>query len=215
MTSTQNLIDDLSRDAKPAGPLQRPLPMVWRLAVLFVLYALIAQWQLGLRHDLALQFARPLFVVEIALLALVAASGIAAAVLTMAPDAYQKTNLLRLPYLLFALLLGIIIAQLPGTSPDILAAASQSQHGAECALCIAAVSMIPSALMFISLRRGASTRQLQSGVYAVLAATATAGLTLRLAEANDVMIHLAVWHYLPTLLFAGAGALIGKWLLKW
>ena len=75
-------------------------------------------------------------------------------------------------------------------------------HAMECALCIASVAIIPSAWIFTLLRKGASIRQAQSGAYAVLCASAIGCLTLRLAEANDSMLHAASWHYLPTLLFA-------------
>jgi hypothetical protein len=85
----------------------------------------------------------------------------------------------------------------------------------ECALCIAAVALIPSALLFALIRKGATIRPLQAGSFAVLAASSVGGLTLRLAEANDSLMHLVVWHYLPALLFATLGAVIGKKLLRW
>jgi hypothetical protein len=49
----------------------------------------------------------------------------------------------------------------------------------------------------------------------VLAASGVGCLTLRLAELNDSIEHLLQWHYVPTLLFAAGGAMIGKWLLRW
>ena len=85
----------------------------------------------------------------------------------------------------------------------------------ECALCIGSVALIPSALIFALLRKGASVRQFQAGSFAVLAASSIGCLTLRLAEANDSMMHLASWHYGPTVLFAALGAALGKILLKW
>jgi len=90
-----------------------------------------------------------------------------------------------------------------------------SAHGMECALCIASVALVPSGLVFGLLRKGTTVRQLQAGSFAVLAASAIGGLTLRLAEANDSILHLVQWHYVPTLLFAGLGAMLGKYLLKW
>ena len=88
-------------------------------------------------------------------------------------------------------------------------------HGMQCALCIASLTLIPSALIFILLRKGASIHPLQAGSFAVLASSAIGCLALRLSEANDSIMHLVQWHYVPTFLFAALGARIGKWLLKW
>ena len=79
----------------------------------------------------------------------------------------------------------------------------------DCALCIGSVAMLPSLLLFGILRRGATVRPMQAGIFAVLAASAIGCLTLRLSEANDSLAHLLLWHYLPTLIFAALGAVIG------
>jgi len=79
----------------------------------------------------------------------------------------------------------------------------------------AATAIVPAALIFALLRKGASVRPLRAGSFAVLAASGLGCLTLRLSEANDSLVHLVDWHYLPTLLFAVIGALVGRYLLRW
>ncbi len=116
---------------------------------------------------------------------------------------------------MFIALVGVIIYQLFLPVDARMVMPKAGAHGLVCALCIASVALIPSAMLFWLIRKGANVRPLQAGSFAVLAASAIGALTLRLAEANDSMLHLASWHYLPTFLFAVLGALLGKQLLKW
>ena len=214
MTNTTDLIAQLSSEAKPLKPLRAPTYWGFRLLMVLALYGVATQVFLGLRPDLAMQFTRPLFALEIALLSLLLITSSIASVLVMYPDAYQKQNLLKLPYGIFALLVGLILFQF-SMPHDARMVPESGAHGIKCALCIASVALIPSALIFALLRKGASVRQFQAGTFALLAASSIGCLTLRLAEANDSLIHLASWHYLPTLIFATIGAIVGKWLLRW
>ncbi|MFZ1295113.1 MAG: NrsF family protein, partial [Pseudomonadales bacterium] len=196
----------------------RPLsPGYWgvRLVAVLVIYAVGIQFILGLRPDLVVQFERPAFAAEAALLVALLLASAVASVLAMYPDAFQKPRFLLLPHAVCFLLSLLIVRQM-FMLPDVrMVMPATSEAATECALCIAAVAMIPSALIFILLRKGASVRQYQAGAFALLAAGSIGCLTLRLAEANDSMLHLAAWHYLPTLLFAALGAVVGKQLLKW
>ena len=54
-----------------------------------------------------------------------------------------------------------------------------------------------------------------AGLLAVIAAVSVGAITLRLAEANDEIMHLLSWHYLPSIFFASLGALLGRYLLRW
>lgn len=215
MISTTNLIKSLSKEAKPAKTL--PSPHYWgaRLFGVLAVYAILAQVFLGLRADIAMQLSRPLFALEIILLATLALASFMAAILVMYPDAYQKPKLLKLPYGIFIALFVLMSFQLLVPADVRMIILEPSSHSIECALCIGATSIIPSAIIFIILRKGASVRIFQAGSFAVLAAGAIGGLTLRLAEANDSIEHLLTWHYVPTLIFASIGALLGKFLLKW
>lgn len=216
MNNTADLIASLSAEVTPVKKARTPSYWAVRLLVLLALYAVGCQFFLGFRPDLELQLTRPLFALETLLLSLLLLSSAVAAVLAMYPDAYQKPQLLKLPYAVFALLVAVVGFQLwmPADVRMVMPEGA-SVHAMECAICIASVALIPSALIFALLRKGASVRQFQAGSFAVLASSAIGCLTLRLAEANDSIMHLVQWHYVPTLLFAALGALAGKWLLKW
>ena len=215
MTDTETLIARLSSEAKTPTKLRSPTYWGVRLIAVLIVYALGTQVFLGLRPDLAMQITRPFFAAEISLLVALLLTSAMASVLAMYPDAHQRPKLLMLPYAVFALMLGLVATQLLLPLDGRMVMPLPGAHAMECALCIGAVALVPSAVIFSLLRKGASVRQFQAGSFAVLAASAIGCLTLRLAEANDSMMHLASWHYGPTLLFAALGAIIGKYLLKW
>lgn len=216
MNNTADLIASLSAEAKSMKKMATPYYWALRLLAVLALYAIGCQLFLGLRLDLGMQFSRPLFALEIVLLSLLLLSSAIASILAMYPDAYQKPQLLKLPYAVFALLVALMGFQLlMPTDARMVMPEGADVHAMECALCIASFALVPSALIFALLRKGAPVHQLQAGSFAVLAASAIGCLTIRLAEANDSIIHLVQWHYVPTLFFAALGALAGKWLLKW
>lgn len=212
--NTDALIDALSKEA-PIPRLRGPGHYAARLATVLAIYVAVVVPLQGLRPDLAMQFTRPLFLAEVALLLAIATTSMTAAVLSMYPDSNQKPVALKLPYALFVVLAAFIAAQgfLPMDARMVLP--KPGAHTIECSLCIAALALAPSALIFRLLRKGASVQPWRAGSLAVLASSALGCLMLRLAEDNDSLMHLAQWHYLPTLLFAALGAFVGKVLLRW
>ncbi|MFN7835197.1 MAG: DUF1109 domain-containing protein [Burkholderiaceae bacterium] len=215
MKNVDELIGRLSREALPVNPLGKPIPAGARLSFVLLAYAVGTQAVLGLRTDLALQFTRFAFVAEIALLLSLLIAGATACVLSAYPDAYQRPRWLTLPYAAFAILLGLLAVELVLPGDHRMVILSPGMSGMECAFCIAAVALLPSAWIFMLLRKGASVHPWQAGVFAVLTASAVGCLTLRLSEANDSLLHVVGWHYLPTVLFAMLGAWLGKRLLSW
>jgi hypothetical protein len=211
---TTELIEGLSQDA-PKPQLKSPAYFGWRLGLVLIAYGVATQLFLHLRPDLLMQLARPTFALEILLLTLLTACSTAAAIFSMYPDSYQKSTVLKLPYIVFGVLFAFILAQLLMPQDTRMVIPNVGAHSIECTLCIASVSLIPSALIFSLLRKGASVHPLTAGSFAVLAASGIGCLTLRLSEMNDSLIHLVSWHYLPILLFAFLGAIIGQVSLKW
>ena len=212
MTDTKTLIAHLSSAPTPQKPLRSPRYWATWLLLVLACYGVGTQLFLGIRPDIAVRITDPFFVLELLILFALLITSTTASVVAMAPDAYQKSKLLGLPYLLLAVLVGMILCHL--LMPEI-ATLDTEIHRGECALCIAAVAIIPSALLFAVLRKGATIHPLQAGSFIVLAASAIGCLTLRLSESQDAILHLGLWHYLPTLLFAALGACLGRWLLKW
>lgn len=214
--ATQQLIENLAQKIVPIRPMQPPYILALRLGVVLLAYGCIIGWVLGLRPDLMVQFHRPFYLAEIILLAAVTISSFFAAIYLAFPDQYQYPGVTLLPLYSFALFAVLLLVQafLP---PDarMVFPASEGMQGMECTFCVASVAIIPSALMFIFLRKGATSSPPASGAYSVLAAAGLGCFMLRLSEANDSLIHLVLWHYLPIVLFAILGAFIGKILLKW
>ncbi len=215
MTKMHDLITKLSSEASPKKVLGSPIKWIASLLLMLVSYAVIVEIFFGIRGDLAVQLSRPLFVAEVVLMLLLVVVSTLSAVLTMYPDLYQKSRLLKLPYVIFFLLFGVFLAQFFTAIDALMVLPEASLHQMECTICILFLSLIPSAIVFAILQKGASTLPLQAGVFTVLSASALGYLMLRLHEANDSIAHLLTWHYLPMLFFAFVGALIGRWLLRW
>lgn len=215
-TDTQELIAKLSQEVSSKTALRSPAWFGTRLTAVLAIYGIGVQFFLHIRPDITIQLGRLTYTLEITLLTALFLFSAVAAVLSMYPDLYQKSYILRVPYILFALLLGSILFQLVAMPHDPRMVISPPvRHGMECTLCIASLALIPSALIFALLKKGASVTPLHAGFFAILTTTGMSCLMLRLAEANDSLIHLLTWHYLPTLIFAIIGAIIGKFLLRW
>ena len=215
MVDTRQLIQDLSAGATPIKIL-RPQRYIALLLALFFIYAICGQcWLEGFRPDISMQLTRPLFIAELLLLAAMLTSASIASIYAMLPDSAQRKTLMRLPYLFSAGMLALVMFQLFLPQDARMAVSAISSHSHNCTLYIALSSILPAALIFVLLRKGASVVPMQAGFLAVIAAVSVGSITLRLAEANDEIMHLLSWHYLPSSFFAILGALLGRHLLRW
>lgn len=215
MVDTKQLIQELSAEAKPVRVL-RPLRYAAFLLALLSIYAVCAQcWLRGFRPDLPMQLTRPLFVAELLLLAAMFTSACVASVYAMLPDGAQRKILLRSPYIFSVGMFVLVIIQLFLPQDARMVMPDANSHTHECTQYLAFSSILPAALIFGLLRRGASVMPRQAGLLAVIAAVSVSAITLRLAEANDEITHLLGWHYLPSIFFASMGALLGRYLLRW
>ncbi len=213
---TQDLIEKLSQEAVLKKDSRTPAWWALRLMCILLFYGAGTQFFLGIRPDIILQFERLPFALEITLLVGMTISAALASIFTMYPDMYQKPWILKVPYLSFVSLILLVSYQLAFMTNDIrMVLPPPDGHAMECALCIGAVALIPSALIFGILHKGASIKPLNAGFLAVLTAMGIGCLTLRISEANDSLVHLVTWHYLPIFIFSCLGAIAAKWLLKW
>jgi hypothetical protein len=216
MADTDSLITELSAQAPATKTLPRPRYFICRVLVVLIVYAIGVQGFNHLRPDIWEQLAtRPAYGMELLLLAAISISSVLAAIVSMYPDAYQRPALLKLPYIFLGLLTLLLEAQFFMPMNPHMRLLPFTLAGHECSLSIAAIAMLPSAMIFLVLRQGASVRPLQAGSFAVLASASIGCLCLRITEQNDSLAHLVSFHYAPTLLFAALGALAGKWLIRW
>ena len=213
--NTEELIEKLSQETSGKATLRSPMYYGLCLIATLLLYAIGSFFFFDVRSDIAIQFGRFSYLLEIVLLIFLVLSSAFAAIFSMYPDAHQKPLIIKIPYAVFALLTTFIIVQVVAMPFDPRMVLLSDDHGIQCALCIAAVSFLPSILIFGLLRKGASVTPLFAGSFAVLAVAALGSLVLRLTEANDSLMHIALWHYVPILIFSVIGAILGKWLLRW
>lgn len=85
----------------------------------------------------------------------------------------------------------------------------------DCLIDLTLMMAIPAAFMFFMLKKGATTQALWAGYAALLATASFAALGMRYLCASDDPAHLLVWHFLPVVVYAAIGSLIGRTLLRW
>lgn len=214
MKDLESLITELSSEPAVVRRFPAPPRLAAGLLAVCLLCGVLGQLYLGVRPDFKATLADLALWSELACLMLLLLSSLLASVLVMYPDAYQRPGLLRLPYAAFGLLVALCVVQLL-VQPALRLQDASDMHGVTCTISIAAVAIVPAALVMVMLGRGAVVRPRQAGSLAVLTGTALGCLVVRLHEANDSMVHVVVWHYMPTLCFALVGVLLGRRLLRW
>ena len=197
-----------------AKPLPEPSTQLFGASLVLVIYAVAASLFVGRRPDLVFQVERPFYLLELALLLLIAFTSLRAALFLSYPDNYQQKRVGVLPLISVIELVGLIGLQM------LMPADTRMQlplggNGMDCATCICVFAIFPSALLFALLRKGATTHPLRAGLFIALSTASIGCLVLRLAEPNDSLIHVLQWHYLTTFLFALFGVFIGKIALRW
>jgi hypothetical protein len=211
MQDTEQLIKTLAGAPKNTHIASDPFLLCFNWLVAVIAYIVVMSLFLELRVDLMERLATPLFLAEIASLALFVISTSLAAFVLSFPDLYQKPKLLWLPY--FSGALFVVVMTLAWLADDPLA--PHPIHDLECLTCITLLSFVPAAVLFQYLRTMAPIQRGRAGAMAMLSAFGIGALTLRLCEQTDSIAHLLQWHYLPMLGFNIAGILLGKKFLRW
>ncbi len=212
MDNIENLVLSLSKEATPVKPAPQPLLLSLKWIALALAYLIVALAVSGPRPDLLLQLQHPLFVAELTVLfGLLVTAALSTAVLAF-PDLHQQRAQAFFPlWMIMLLVLVLAIAWLTNTPTS----AAVQTHSIQCTLALLLFSLLPSVTIFYAVRRLACTRPQQAGSVALLFAFSTGALWLRLYEANDSIIHIIGWHYLPMIVVGVFGWIIGKSVLKW
>lgn len=210
---TAELINRLAEQPAPRCGGACPFSMVSRwLGVTFGGILLMVAF-LGLRPDLPLRLAEPLFLAEIAVLFLLLVTcGISACWLAF-PDQRQQPWLVKLPLLPLTVYAALIAYRL--SAPEATAEPLEKDNGIDCALCITGMAIVPALTMLYLVRRCATTVPRLTGAVAMLAAAVSGHLMLKFVEANDSLPHFAVSHLLPILLLCSIGFLLGRKIFSW
>jgi hypothetical protein len=212
--STEDLIQWLASDLQPVRRLQ---PVAIRVAGWFVvaLAALgLVMVLMGVRRELGDAVDRTDFAIEAALLIVTAVSAAVGALLMSIPGA-ERARLVRL--------LPIVAGSatvLWALGEQLIASAMGAPTGRltfawHCVYKTASVAAIPSVVLFVMIRRAAPLHTARTGFLAMLATAAVGVLGANIICPNDRPLHMLLWHAAPLMLFAGFGAGLGTWLLRW
>ena len=211
---TEDLIAALALDAPPASPasLQRRL-LVWSFPAAAA--AFLGVWFfLHLRPDLMQAMGGVTFWMKAVYTAALAATGGWLFTRLGRPGASATAPLLAL--------LVILATALTMGSMDLMAAPSDGRmpvllgHSYQvCALNIAALSLLTTPFLFWAARRFAPTRPMRAGAVAGFTAGAIAATLYGLHCQESTAAFVATWYTLGILIPTAAGAVIGRFTLRW
>lgn len=210
---TEELIRRLAGDAPPVRRLAHP---AWRAMTWFALslvYAAAVVYMMGLRPDISARVAEPRFLVEIVAALLTAMMAAAAAFCAGCPGRALWERFAPLPFLL------VWLASLgEGCWRDWVRLGPEGlslRPDFSCFPAILAISVAPTILIFIMIRRGAPIAPITTTGLATLAATALGASALQLFHQQDASIMVLVWQFGSVLALTGIGALSGRRFLRW
>ncbi len=209
---TEDLIQTLARDSYV-----RRLPHPgWRAMIwLAISTAYVAGFVavMGLRPDIATKLADPRFLVEVSAAYMTSMMAAAAAFCASCPGRPIWERFAPLPFL------AIWLASLgEGCWRDWVRSGSDGltlQPDLLCFPMILAVSIVPTLVIFIMIRRAAPIAPIATTALATLAAAALAAAALRLFHEQDASLMILVWQFGSVAVMAGLGALFGQYLLRW
>jgi hypothetical protein len=211
---TEDLIQQLAAEAAPV----RRLPHVAVRAAGWLVFAalslVVVMLLMGVRRELGDTVDRVDFTIEAALLLLTAVSALIGALLVSIPGAGISGRIRWTPVALGIACVIIAAGELAYAAVT-GAPAGQLTFAWHCVYKTTSVAIVPGILLFVMVRRSAPLHAAWAGTLAVLATAAIGVLGANIICPNDRPLHMLLWHVLPLMLFAGAGAALGKWLLRW
>lgn len=213
MNQTEALIAQLATEG-PRKTWPHPLKItLWWLAAI-ACYAAVFLWIDGIRPDLPDRWKNPAFLTDLLLVMAMGITSLVAASWLALPDVNQQPWVRLLPFIPLLLLGGILGYGVATDAATTLIECALSKRF-DCVLHLIAVSLLPVALLIVTLRKAAPLHTHWAGGMALLAGTSFSYLLLRLVEAEDDPYHLLMWHFTPALLIMGLGMLLGHALLTW
>lgn len=211
---TEDLIQQLAAEAAPVRPLR---PVAVRAAGWLACAALslaVVMLLMGVRRELGDTADRVAFSIEAALLLLTAISAVFGALLVSIPGAGMPKRVRWIPVTLGIACVVVAAGELVYAAMT-GAPAGQLTFAWHCVYKTTSVAIVPGILLFVMVRRAAPLHGGWAGTLAVLATAAIGVLGANIICPNDRPLHMLLWHVLPLMLFAGMGAALGRWLLRW
>ena len=211
---TDDLIRQLTSDAQPVRRLRPVAVRVAGWVVLAIASFAVVALLMGVRRDLGEAIDQANFAVQALLLIVTALSAAAGALIVSVPGAQRKALVRWLPVIAGVLAVVWVAGEL------VFAAAIGAPTGRltfawHCIYKTTAIAAVPGIALFLMVRRAAPLHAAWAGLLAVLATTAVGVLGANVICPVDRPLHMLLWHVSPLVLFAGGGAALGMWLLKW
>jgi hypothetical protein len=174
----------------------------------------VVMMMMGIRRELGDASDRLDFTLEAALLLLTAVSAALGALLVSIPGAESRPYVRWAPVALATACIMLAAGEL-GYAAITGAPTGRLTFAWHCVYKTTSVALVPGLVLFLMLHRGAPLRTGWAGLLAVLATAAVGVLGANIICPNDRPLHMLLWHVAPLMMFAGIGAGLGKWLLKW
>lgn len=210
---TDQLIHALSTNCPPVRPVAHP---AWRtigwFAVSLVCVAASAA-AMGLRPDLGSKLGDLKFLTEVGAAFLTSLMAAAAAFCAGCPGRAIWERFAPVPFM--ALWLGSLGEGCWSDWRHFGLAGLAIHPDLKCLAVIPAISILPTILIFVMIRRGAPIAPISTTGLAALAATSLAAAALRLLHSQDASIMVLFWQFGSVIVLAGFEALFGPLLLRW
>ncbi len=209
----EDLIRELASDVQPVRRLAHPGWRVLFWLSLSLVYVTGVVLIMGPRPDIAAKLGEPRFAVEVMAAFLTGVMAAAAAFCAGCPGRPVWERFAALP------MLALWLASLgSGCWHDWLRAGAEGivvQVDFVCFPAIVLIGLIPGALIFSMIRRGAPLAPVTTTAMAALAAAALGAAALRLFHTQDASIMILVWQFGSVAVLTALGALAGRKMLRW
>jgi hypothetical protein len=211
---TEDLIDHLARDVRPVARLRPVAIRALGWFVLALVSLVIVSVIMGVRRDLADSVDTADFAFEAALLIVTALSAAVGALTISVPGA-ERSALVRWAPLTAGAACVLWAAGELAVAAGTGAPAGRLTFAWHCIYKTASVAAVPGIALFIMVRQAAPLHAAWAGLLALLATAAVGVLGANVICPLDRPLHMLLWHVAPLMLFAGVGAALGTWLLRW
>jgi hypothetical protein len=213
LVNTDQLIEQLSADARPVSRLLSPA----RRATLWVAVALVCVAfgvaHFGIRRDIADAWRTTDMLLRIALLASTMWLAVLTALRLSVPGEETRAWSRLWPLAILLVLVSIGTAEVVAAA--IVGDAGSPLRAWTCVRKVAFTGAVPALLALVLIQRAAPLEPKWTALLGVLAAGAAGALTSELACPIRAPMHILLWHILPVALSAGLGLLAGSALIAW
>lgn len=210
-----DFIEKLANDVSKETPRTPPSRVTFSIFALVIVYGVVLQAVLGIQPEISWQLSSWIFVTEVGLLFLISLTSCTAVAYFAYPDLKQRVFPERFKYFVAGLVVLLLLLQ--GSYAAEYAEVEQVSppHTIECSICILLAAILPAFLLSVVVKKGATTRPLGSAFAVAVGSCSFCALALRLAEDNNSVTHIFIWHYLPIVLVTVFAVLVGRRLFRW